>query len=75
MAPDDADRQRRLVFVLQKIGDVQQLLADWTKSNAAYGEALQIMRAVVAKAPQNRDAQRDLANSLSRMGGALAGEG
>jgi tetratricopeptide (TPR) repeat protein len=75
MEPEDADQQRRLVFALQKIGDVQQMLENWTKAQAEYGEALQIMQALVARAPENRNAQRDLANLLSRMGQALVEEG
>ena len=75
MAPEDGGRQRNVVFILQKIGDVRQALEDWPSAIAVYSAALEIMQSVVARAPANRDWQRDLANSLSRLGQALAGKG
>jgi tetratricopeptide (TPR) repeat protein len=75
LAPQDGTRQRNLVFVLQKVGDVYQVLKDWDDAIRTYREALPIMQAVAAKEPRNRDWQRDLANTVSRLGQALAGKG
>jgi tetratricopeptide (TPR) repeat protein len=75
MAPEDGALQRNLVFILQKVGDVYQVLKDWDAAIRTYQEALPIMEAVVAKAPKNRDWQRDRANTVSRLGQAFAGKG
>ena len=65
--------QRDVVFALQKIGDVRQVLEEWPTAITVYKTALEMMEKVAATAPQNRLWQRDLANTVSRLGQALAG--
>jgi tetratricopeptide (TPR) repeat protein len=75
MAPENGARQRRIAFIVQKIGDCYQILEEWSKAIEIYRQAASIMRGILAKSPANRDWQRELANTLSRSGQALAGKG
>jgi len=75
LAPEDKRYQRDLAFILQKIGDVRQMIADWQSATAVYNEAVRIMQTLVASEPANTSWQQGLANATSRLGQALAGMG
>jgi tetratricopeptide (TPR) repeat protein len=72
MAPGDGARQRELMFIDQKIGDVEQALGALDKAVATYRTALGIIEKVSAAVPKNRNWRRDVANSRRRIGQALA---
>jgi tetratricopeptide (TPR) repeat protein len=74
MAPDDADRQWNVAFVLEKIGDVKQVLKDWPRAIAEYQAALTTMKCE-PREPSYPRQERECANILSKLGQALAGKG
>jgi tetratricopeptide (TPR) repeat protein len=75
LAPDDTSRQRDLMSIYQKIGDVRQAMGDPGAAIAEYRQALTLIQNAVAKAPTDRRWLRDLASTLRRLGQALASEG
>jgi tetratricopeptide (TPR) repeat protein len=75
MAPGNAARERDIMFVLQKMGDIRQEQSDWNRAIAKYSKALEIIARVVDKEPDNLTWKRDLANCHSRLGQALSGKG
>jgi tetratricopeptide (TPR) repeat protein len=74
MAPDNGARQRNIMFVLHKIGDIRQEQKSWDLAIAEYTKALGIIAPVAKKYPDKITWQRDVANCHSRLGQALAGK-
>ena len=74
MAPDNLDRQRQVMFILHKIGDVHQVHKDWEGATAQYSRALKIMQQVTSAEPDNPHWQRELATCWSRLGQASIGK-
>jgi tetratricopeptide (TPR) repeat protein len=74
-APGDGARQRELMFIGLKIGDVQQALGDFDAAAATYRSALNVIEKVVASVPKNRNWRRDAASARRRVGQALAAQG
>jgi tetratricopeptide (TPR) repeat protein len=72
MTPEDGSRQRELMFIDQKIGDVQQAVGDVDDAITTYRTALAVIERVSAAAPRNRSWRRDVANTQRRIGQALA---
>jgi tetratricopeptide (TPR) repeat protein len=72
LAPTDGARQRELMFIHHKIGDVHKALEEIDIAIAEYQIALTLIRGVVAGAPENRVWRRDLATALRRIGQALS---
>jgi tetratricopeptide (TPR) repeat protein len=74
-APADGARQRELMFIHQKIGDVHQALDDPDAAIAEYRTALANIRNAVDNSPENRSWRRDSANARRRIGQALGAKG
>jgi tetratricopeptide (TPR) repeat protein len=74
MAPDNRDRQRQVMFILHKIGDVHQVQKNWEGATAQYSRALKIMQEVNDAEPNNPNWQRELATCWSRLGQASIGK-
>jgi tetratricopeptide (TPR) repeat protein len=73
--PAESRWPRKLVFVMQKIGDVSQVVGNWHEAVDEYRAALKIIKRVVEGPPAHPEARRDLANTYSRLGQALSGQG
>ncbi len=73
--PEATERQRELMFIVQKIGDIRQDLGALEAAIEKYQTALTIVQNLLAKAPQNRVLRRDGANSRRRIGQALSEKG
>jgi tetratricopeptide (TPR) repeat protein len=69
--PGDEAHERKIMFALEKIGDIHQRQSDWEGAIAEYRTCLEIMQRLVGKNADNRDWKRDLANVHSRLGQAL----
>jgi tetratricopeptide (TPR) repeat protein len=74
-APEDGARQRELMFIGQKIGDVQQAVGDLDAAIATYRTAFDVIEKVAAREPKNRSWRRDAANARRRIGQALVAKG
>src|SRR5262245_25474766 len=72
MAPNIRARQREVMFIRHKIGDMYQEKAQWNRATGEYEKALAIIKDINAAEPNNPDWQRDLATSWSRLGQASA---
>jgi tetratricopeptide (TPR) repeat protein len=72
MEPQNGSRQRDIMFVLQKVGDIYQVEKDPDSAIAKYNAALEIAKQLVARPSPAPIWRRDLANCYSRLGQALA---
>jgi tetratricopeptide (TPR) repeat protein len=72
LAPVDRARQRDLMFVQQKIGDVYQALNKPEAANDEYDKAFRLIQTILATTPDDRAWRQDLANTQRRMGQAFA---
>jgi tetratricopeptide (TPR) repeat protein len=72
LAPVDRARQRDLMFVQQKIGDVYQALGKPEAASDEYDKAFRLIQTVLATTPDDRAWRQNLANTERRMGQAFA---
>jgi tetratricopeptide (TPR) repeat protein len=75
MSPDEGARARDLMFIYQKTGDAYLTLDKIDAAIAEYLMALSLIQNVLVGSPENRLWQRDLANTLRRIGQALYAKG
>src|ERR1043166_6079773 len=61
-APDDGEHQRKIMFIGQKLGDIQQMRHDFDAAIGTYQTALGVIRKLRARAPDNSGWGRDAAN-------------
>lgn len=79
-AGDDASLQKELATAYEKIGDIQgnpylSNLGDTNGALESYRRSLEIRGQLVSAAPQNVEAQRDLASSYDHIGDVLGRTG
>jgi tetratricopeptide (TPR) repeat protein len=72
MEPENGWRQRNIMFVLQKVGDIYQVEENPDSAIAKYYAALEIAKQLVARPSPDPIWMRDLANCYSRLGQAFA---
>jgi tetratricopeptide (TPR) repeat protein len=70
-APDDGEHQRKLMFIGQKLGDIQQARGESDAAIATYRSALDVIQRLRARALNNRAWRRDEAITRRRIGNAF----
>ena len=74
MEPNSSARQREVMFIRHKLGDMYQEKDQWDRATGEYEKALAIIKAINDAEPDSPEWQRDLATSWSRLGQASAGK-
>ena len=72
MTPEDGWRQRNIMFVLQKIGDISQMKEEYDDAIANYNQAIKIAEKLVRRPSAPSVWKRDLGNCHSRLGQVFA---
>jgi tetratricopeptide (TPR) repeat protein len=75
LSPKDAKRAREVMFVYQKIGDMQLLREGPDKAIDEYKTALSFIQKSLALDPENSEWRRDDAITMRRIGYALSAKG
>ncbi len=73
-SPDDADRQRDIAFIVNKVGDIHENRSEWTAALEQYQKSLEIAERFSRQLPDDLAWRRDAATAKSRIGQALLGK-
>jgi tetratricopeptide (TPR) repeat protein len=74
MEPNNRARQREVMFIRHKLGDMYLEKGQWDRATGEYEKAFAVIKAISDAEPAKPEWQRDLATGWSRLGQASAGK-